>query len=68
MSFKSSKFRLRIGDLVKGRKGRNQIIGKVLESTNRPGKPAVFSRYGFVGVWIQTDEGYKTVINEVELI
>lgn len=67
-AFKKENFSLQIGDFVKGRKGKHTIKGTVLESTKKPGKPAVFSRWGYVGVWIEDKCGRKTVINNVELI
>lgn len=68
MSFKLENFRLKVGMPIKGMKGKHEIMGYVLESTKKPGKPAIFSRYGFVGVWVETEDGYKTVINNIEAI
>lgn len=69
MKFKKESIRLEIGDLVQGRKGKHLIRGIVLESTKKPGKAAIFSTWGgFVGVWIKTEDGKQTVINEIELI
>ncbi len=67
-SFKHESFRLHIGDRVRGRKGRHELEGTVMESTKKSGKPAVFSRWGFVGCWVKLDNGKKTVLNELELI
>ena len=69
MKFKKESIKLNIGDRVRGRKGKHTVIGHVLESTKKPGKPAVFSTWGgFVGVWVETLTGKKTVINEVEAV
>lgn len=64
--FKKENFRLHVGDRVRGKKGKHYIEGNVMESTIKPGKPAVFSKWGFVGCWIQLDDGSKTVLNELE--
>ena len=56
----------RIGDRVEGKNGKRYYIGTVLESTHKRGRPAVFSRWGFVGCWIQTDGGRKLVVNEIK--
>jgi hypothetical protein len=67
MKFKKEDVKIEIGDRIKGRKGKHFIEGIVLESTKKPGKPAIFSSWGgFVGVWIETSEGIKTVVNEIE--
>jgi len=61
-------YRLHIGDIVEGKNGHKTYIGRVLESTKKKGKPAVFQRWGFVGCWIETDTGRKVVVNEIRPI
>lgn len=68
MKFKREHITLKIGDYVEGSKGKHRIKGHVMESTVQPGKPAVFSKYGFVGVWVKTDEGKKKVINNIRRV
>jgi hypothetical protein len=67
-SFKNEKFSIQVGDIVIGRKGKHLVKGIVLESTKKRGKPAIFSRWGFVGCWVELESGQKTVINEIRLI
>ncbi len=66
-NFKKENFRIQIGDIVIGNKGKHKVIGTVLESTKKRGQPAIFSRWGFVGVWVEDEYGKKTVINNIEL-
>ena len=67
-TFKKENFKLNVGDKVRGKKGNHILEGSVLESTKKPGKAAVFSRWGFVGCWVQLKDGSKTVLNELEFI
>ena len=67
-NFKKESFRLEIGDRVRGKKGRHYLEGTVMESTKKVGKPVIFSRWGFVGCWVELDDGRKTVLNELEAI
>lgn len=55
----------RIGEQVVGRKGHQVVHGVVAESKKHPGKPAIFSRHGFVGLYIVTDGGKQVCVNEV---
>ena len=66
---KTSGYYPKVGDYVRGRNGKRIIEGYVLESKHKKGKPAIFQRWGFVGLWIYDPErNRKTVINEIEKI
>lgn len=55
----------RPGERVEGMSSGRLVQGVVEESYKHPGRPAVFSRYGFVGLYIRTDSGRRVAINEV---
>ena len=55
----------KVGDTVSGMAGKHLIVGKVLARKSNPLKPAIFSRRGFVGLYIITEEGKTKVINEI---
>ena len=57
----------RPGDRVIGRHGHKEETGWVLPARSNPRKPRVFSRHGFVAVYIATDSGRQVAVNEVRL-
>lgn len=57
-----------VGEKVKGKSGHREFEGTVLSSKRKPNKPAVFSRWGYVGLYVETDNGKKVSINNVEPI
>jgi len=67
-SFKQHHFILRPGQIVQGKSGHRTYIGKVLESIKHPGRPAVFQRHGFVGVYVLCNDGKRRALNELRLL
>lgn len=55
----------KVGDQVSGMAGKRLVSGKVIASKRNPLKPAIFSRHGFVGLYILCEDGKQRVINEV---
>ena len=62
-----SGFRPKVGSEVIGQSGKKDYKGVVLEHPKHPGKPFIFSRWGFVGLYIECDDGKKRVVNEIRL-
>lgn len=53
-------------ELVIGKTGKREILGRVLPSKKRPDQPAVFSRYSFVGLMVvDVENGKIRAINNV---
>lgn len=65
----ASGFYPKVGDLVigaTGRKYQQDIIGIVLPSKKNPSRPAIFSRYGYVGLYVRNlDTGKQQCVNNI---
>ena len=55
----------KVGDLVEAtihQKRRDKVVvGRICASNKNPGKPAVFTRYGYVGCYVDTKTGQVAV-------
>ena len=55
----------KVGDVVRGRFGRQEYVGVVLESKRLPGCPAITRVAETVGVYVRTADGRQYVVCQV---
>ena len=53
---------------IEGQVGFKTYRGQVLPSKKNPLKPAIFSRYGYVGCFVLCEDGKRRALNELRPI